>query len=81
MKTITFNEILATRARATFSYRINFDRVSLATLEQMDQWCEANCQGSWHSETEYALYWRFTEERDAVMFKLRWATADGNQLR
>jgi nuclear transport factor 2 (NTF2) superfamily protein len=78
---MAIEDILATRARSTWRYRINFDRVSLTNLEQMNQWCKDNCQGSWHSETEYALYWRFTEERDAVIFKLRWSTADGNQLK
>jgi hypothetical protein len=78
---MAIEDILATRARSTWQYRINFDRVSLDNRDLMDQWCESNCQGQWDSASEYALYWRFTEERDAVLFKLRWATADGNQLK
>jgi nuclear transport factor 2 (NTF2) superfamily protein len=78
---MAIEDILATRARSTWQYRINFDRVGLDNRDLMNQWCEANCQGRWDSASEYALYWRFTDERDAVMFKLRWATADGNQLK
>jgi hypothetical protein len=78
---MAIEDILATRARATWQYRINFDRVSLANVEQMNHWCENNCLGKWDSQTQYTLYWRFTDERDAVMFKLRWATADGNKLK
>jgi hypothetical protein len=65
----------------TWLYRINFENIGYGNQDLMNQWCAENCKGQWDSETYFALYWRFTEERDAVMFKLRWSTADGNRLK
>jgi hypothetical protein len=81
LKVGSVNEILATRSRATFSYRINFDNIRLGNVEKMNRWCEDNCQGLWRAETYHALYFQFAEERDATMFMLRWGTADGNKLK
>jgi hypothetical protein len=80
-KVTTLNEILATRARAIFPYRINFEAVGYLNIDQMKWWCEETCQGIWRSETYHALYFQFSEERDATMFMLRWGTADGNKLK
>ena len=80
MRVASVNEILATRARATFSYRINFDTIGYETLPKMKEWCEEQCQGLWRSHTTHALYFQFAEERDATMFMLRWGGADGNKL-
>jgi len=77
----SINEILATRARATFSYRINFETVGHNTKHDMNRWCDENCAGLWRSETFHALYWQFENERDATMFMLRWGGAEGNKLR
>ena len=81
MRVASVNEILATRARATFSHRINFDKVQLGNVDKMKAWCEEKCQGLWRAETYHALYFQFAEERDATMFMLRWGTADGNKLK
>lgn len=81
LKVASVNEILATRARATFSYRINFDNIRLGNVEKMKVWCDSNCQGLWRSETYYALYFQFEIEQDATMFMLRWGTAEGNKLK
>lgn len=81
LKVASVNEILATRARATFSHRINFDQVGYETLPKMKQWCEENCQGLWRAETTHALYWQFADEQDAMMFMLRWGGATGNKIK
>ena len=81
MRTTSIREILATRARATFSHRINFETVGYEVVDKMKSWCEENCQGLWRSETHYALYWQFEQERDAMMFMLRWGSAEGNKLK
>ena len=47
----------------------------------MKWWCEENCQGLWRSETIHALYWQFEQERDAMLFMLRWGSAEGNKLK
>jgi hypothetical protein len=39
-KVTTLNDILATRARAIFPYRVNFQTVGYETLPAMMQWCE-----------------------------------------
>ena len=81
LKTANIQEILATRARATFSHRVNFDSILRDNVEIMRQWCEKNCDGLWRCETYYALYFQFEEEKDATMFMLRWGTANGNKLK
>ena len=81
LKVASVNEVLATRARATFSYRINFESIQLGNVDKMKEWCEENCEGLWRSETYHALYFQFAEERDATMFMLRWSNAEGNKLK
>ena len=77
----SLSEILSSRSRATFSHRVNFDTVGFMTLNKMKQWCEDNCNGLWRAQSSYALYWQFEDDQDALMFMLKWATADGNKLK
>lgn len=77
----SMNEILSTRSRAVFNYRINFDNIKLGNVKKMNDWCEEKCQGIWRSETYHALYFQFELEQDATMFMLRWGTAEGNKLK
>ena len=81
LKVGSVSEILATRARATFSYRINFETIGYLNVDEMKWWCEENCKGLWRSETYHALYFQFEDEQDATMFMLRWSSADGNKLK
>jgi len=81
LRTASLQEILATRARATFSHRINFDTIGYNNVEKMKQWCNDKCQGMWRNETHHAIYWQFEDEIDATMFMLRWGTAEGNVLK
>ena len=74
-------EVLATRVRATFSHRINFDQLALANLKIMKAWCHEKCIGIWRCESTHALYFQFEESQDATMFMLRWGSADGNKLK
>lgn len=81
LKVGSVNEILATRARATFSHRINFDTIGYESLDLMREWCKNNCTGLWRLEHVHALYFQFENDRDATMFMLRWGTAEGNTLK
>jgi hypothetical protein len=81
MKTADLREILATRSRATFAHRINFDKVGYDTLPKMKEWCESNCTGLWRNEQVHAIYFQFEDDYDATMFMLRWGGAEGNQLK
>ena len=81
LKIANVQDILATRARATYSHRINFANIQLGNVDKMNKWCEEYCQDLWRSETYHALYFQFAEERDSTMFMLRWGTADGNKLK
>lgn len=74
-------EVLATRARANFPYRINFDKIDYHNLQPMKDWLKENCQGIYRFELIHAIYVQFAEERDATMFMLRWGTAKGNELK
>ena len=80
-KVTTLNEILATRARMMFPYRINFDAIGYQMLPEMKQWCDDNCKGVWRCEHFHALYFQFENDYDATMFMLRWGAAEGNKLR
>ena len=77
----SIREILATRARATFSYRVNFDLIALTNLDLMQTWCHEKCTGLWRCESTHALYFQFEESQDATMFMLRWGSAEGNKLK
>ena len=81
LKTANLNKILANRSRATFPYRINFDRVGYETLPKMKEWCESNCKGLWRNEQVHAIYFQFEDDYDATMFMLKWGGAEGNQLK
>lgn len=74
-------EILATRARAVFPYRINFETIDYHHLAKMKQWCKDNCKGIWRAEHFHALYFQFSDDYDAMMFMLRWGGAKGNKLK
>ena len=80
-KISTLGEILATRARIKFPYRINFETVGYDNLDNMKSWCETNCKGLWRSEQFHALYFQFDNDYDATMFMLKWGSATGNKLR
>jgi len=77
----TLGEILATRARAVFPYRINFQTVRVDSIEEMKTWCHDNCKSLWRCESYHALYFQFEDDYDATMFMLRWGSAEGNELK
>ena len=77
----SLNEILGTRSRAVFPYRINFDTVGYDNLTLMKQWCEDNCKSIWRHEQFFAIYFQFEDDYDATMFMLRWGQAEGNKLK
>ena len=78
---MSLSQVLATRARASFNYRINFQTVGYLMLDKMNRWCEKNCEGLWRSQSQFALYWQFEYEKDATLFMLRWGGAEGNKLK
>lgn len=77
----TLDEILASRSRAVFSHRVNFEAVQYNHLDNMRLWCFENCQGIWRAETTHALYWQFDNDKDAFLFMLKWGSAEGNKLK
>jgi hypothetical protein len=77
----SLNDILASRSRITYRYRVNFDNIPLDNITRMKEWCEQNCKGIWRAETFFALYFQFDDDNDATMFMLRWGGANGNKLK
>jgi hypothetical protein len=71
-KIATLDAILVTRAKIKFSYRINFDNITHNQIEEMAVWCINNCTDLWREEHYHALYFQFADERDAMMFMLKW---------
>jgi hypothetical protein len=70
----SLREILSTRAKMKFDRRINFENISPERYGLMKQWCDENCQGFWNSNSTYAVYFQFENDRDAMMFALKWAS-------
>jgi hypothetical protein len=77
----TIHEILSTRARATFPYRVNFSEIKLAQVEEMAVWCINNCKGLWREEHHHALYFQFEDDYDAMMFMLKFGASEGTKLK
>ena len=73
-KISTLDDILATRVKMAWPYRIDFhpDSGVHTQWEPMKQWCEINCKGRWNVEGTHALYFQFDNDRDATMFMLKW---------
>jgi hypothetical protein len=71
-KIATLDAILVTRAKIKFPYRINFDNITHNQIEEMAVWCINNCTDLWREEHYHALYFQFADERDAMMFMLKW---------
>ena len=77
----SLNEILATRVRTVYPYRVNFDNITRNQIEEMAAWCINNCKDLWREEHYHALYFQFEDDYDATMFMLRWGSAEGNELK
>ena len=77
----TLDDILRSRSRAIFAYRVNFDSIGYENLEPMKEWCEQNCKSIWRAQHTHALYFQFENDYDATMFMLRWGGAPGNKLK
>lgn len=73
-KVANLREVLATRMRQVFPYRINFNQLALADLEEMKAWCEEKCNGLWRCESYHALYFQFENDYDAMMFNLKFGS-------
>lgn len=67
----SLNDILSTRSRATFPYRVNFDAMKRTQIEEMAVWCINNCKGLWREEHYHAFYFQFEDDFDATMFMLK----------
>lgn len=77
----SLNDILASRSRISYRYRVNFDSIPVDNVTQMKEWCKQHCKGVWRAETFFALYFQFDDDNDATMFMLRWGGANGNKLK
>jgi hypothetical protein len=77
----SLDDILASRSRITYRYRVNFDSIPVENLQPMKDWCKERCIGIWRAETFFALYFQFDDDNDATMFMLRWGGANGNKLK
>lgn len=71
VKIATLNDILLTRSKVVWSYRINFDSITVSDFEKMIAWCEMNCKDIWRYEKYYAQYFQFISDTDAMMFMLK----------
>jgi len=67
----TIDQVLSTRVRAVFPYRVNFDQINVAQIEEMAVWCINNCRALWREEHYHALYFQFEDDYDAMMFMLK----------
>lgn len=80
MATSSLEDILATRVRRDFLYRVNFKKVLQDNIPLMEEWCQENCRDKWRKSINFVCYWQFESEIDATMFTLRWGSYDGNHV-
>jgi len=73
------NAILATRVKTKFAYRIDFD--SVGDSVGMEEWCKEHCSDIWRAHFQYATYFQFANDTDALMFSLRWGGTKGKAIR
>jgi hypothetical protein len=76
----TLGEILTSRVRMEFRYRVNFEQASMKNIDDMTSWCKENCKDLWRVNNNYSTYFQFSDDSDATMFMLRWGGASGNKL-
>lgn len=71
----SIDEVLATRVKRYYPYRINFDskKFDRDRMDAMTAWCRITCEGRWQSHTTYAQYFQFEIERDALLFSLKFS--------
>jgi hypothetical protein len=69
-KIATIDDILATRLRIKGRVVRLSRAIVTAKITEIDEWCTSNCIGDWNKVSNYE--WQFSEERDAVIFCLRW---------
>lgn len=65
--------ILASRVKVYYPHRVDFTPYNFPydRITEMREWCGSNCQGRWHSHTTHALYFQFDNDRDALLFTLK----------
>jgi hypothetical protein len=73
-KVATLDQLLSTRVRTVYPYRVNFDGITRDQIQEMDSWCTDNCKEIWREEHHYAHYFQFTDEHDAMMFMLKFGS-------
>jgi hypothetical protein len=74
MNIASINDILCSRERIRFRYRINITPTSDAQYNSVVDWCQEHCTDVWRSTNYhmYATYFQFDDEKDVTMFMLRW---------
>ncbi len=50
--------------------KIDWPRMTAITAHEIKEWCRANLKGAYHGR---GRTWIFSEEKDAMLFSLRWA--------
>lgn len=75
VKVGTLKEIMGSRVKIKFPHRFDFPSgITNRKLDAVKEWCETECKGYYNIHTAWACYVQFTEEKDALMFALRWGT-------
>lgn len=73
VKVGSMNEILGTRVKIKYPHRVDFNTgLTNGKIDDIKKWCDDNCKGIWNLHTAWACYIQFTDERDALLFALRW---------
>lgn len=66
--------VMATRVKTKWPYRANLNKpIANDEKTEIDHWCRNNIKNSWTVTCVADLvYYQFSEEKDAIMFTLRW---------
>lgn len=70
MKIATLSDILNTRVKQQWMYRVDVN-ADKEDLDNMSNWCNTNARGTWRVNTQYIDYFQFELDSDAMMFMLK----------
>ncbi len=69
-KIATLEEILATRVKQQWMYRVDIN-ANTHELKEMSDWCQTKTTGKWRYNERIVDYFQFENDSDAMMFMLK----------
>jgi len=68
----TLDQLLESRVAYTWPYTVP---IGFHDVKTVSHWCETHCQSQWRRDP-WQHTWLFQDDRDAVLFTLKWGNRD-----